>query len=222
MATKNSYLGEKFNPADESDRALKDMKALESVNFERQAPLTEGATYILLPQENTAAVYTIPGVGDRVSRRFWAVELNRKNEPVSIRSIGYSSIAKMGYQEKTSAQPAAPEVPAYQDKEGKWHPKRGLSYVFSCEDHNFIKANPETMLMEIKTPTALKVMRRAEVWVASFKDQALVVKDGMIVPEVDDRFVFFKTLVAPTEDIVEACKKVLENEDSIQDCLYLL
>jgi len=79
--------------AQDKDLELKD-KTLASLNWVGSEPLKIGATYILVPQLNTAVVYKINGV-DRPTPRFWALELDEDGEISDARTIGLGALTGM-------------------------------------------------------------------------------------------------------------------------------
>lgn len=195
-----------------------------AANFEPTKPLAPGR-YILVPQKNTAVTFDIPGIGKRLSKRFVAIHVEN-GQVMSGRTIGYRSLNAMGLKEKTFDDAIPPMVRATKNTEGLWRAERGVDYIHAIPDHSFIKVQDGRYV--ITKPTAIKVVRRGQMWTTSY-DQASgnmktreVNGEQFIEPEVNNRFYFYENDTEPTKDEVKLATDAIKGDPELGPHAFLL
>lgn len=205
---KNTYVGG-------DDRKITDRQQ-ESVNFERTPALDPSLRWIVVPQENCAVKMNIAGVGERVSRRFWAAGLDENGVAVSVRSVGVATFRAMalGFVKDGVA---APIISATTNESGATRTAPGTQYVHAMEDTTWIKG--ENNLYVVKTPIAFKPAGTSEVYQAKFVDGKMQAVDGHVELETTN-MKFFSRLANPTEAEIKTAIDAIKL--SVADNFYAL
>ena len=208
MAKESSIYLEKITVLPE-DKAMVNQDVINRFNFEGNQPLTEGLTYIFLPQKNFAAEFTRDGQTLPPSQRFWAVGLNEDNEAVEIRSIGASTMSAMGL--GWVATDPKPTVSTRQKEDGSLGLQSGLSWVYAMgrpSASHFITG--ENSRLVIKKPAAIEFTGNKEAYTVDFVDRQIHVGEDGNVVIVTRSLKTFERLDEPTDDQVKAAEAALK------------
>lgn len=200
-------------------------KQYAGANFEAAEPLKIGQSYLLVPQLNTAVKYDIDGIPQPVySKRAWLVPIDGTGFGGQIRTIGFSAMRASGYKEILDAKDVkAPEVSAVQVN-GKW--KFGAkAAVRAMEDTSFIKGRKdasERNRFAVVRPMIITPVSESRVFVSSFDNGELAVKNNKLVLELKDNFMKFRVEECNNEELVQAVIAALKSTEGIKDHFYAL
>ena len=191
------------------DKALVNQTVIDRFNFEGNQPLTEGLTYIFLPQKNFAAEFTMNGQVLPPSQRFWAVGLNEDNEAVEIRSIGASTVTAMGL--GWVATDPKPTVSTRRKEDGSLGLQSGLNWVYAMgrpSASHFITG--ENSRLVIKKPAAIEFTGNKEAYTVDFANRQIHVGEDGNVVIVTRSLKTFERLDEPTDDQIKAAEAALK------------
>lgn len=180
------------------ERKISD-KQQDSANFERTPLLDPALRWICVPQENFATKVNIPGVGERISKRFWFGGLDDNGKIVTVRSISVASLRAMALGRVIEGVDA-PVISAALNEEGAVRTAPGTQYIHAMNDTTWIKG--ENHYYVVKAPIALKPTGSAEVYQAAFEDGKMQASDGK-VELTTTNMKFFELVSAPTAAEVE-------------------
>lgn len=208
MAKESAIYIEKVTVLPE-EKALVDQTVVNRFNFEGNQPLTEGLTYILLPQKNFAVEFQMEGRPLPPSQRFWAVGINEDGEAEEIRSIGASTVSAMGLGWVDSD--PKPTVGTRQKEDGSLGLQSGLNWVYAMgrpSASHFIKG--ENSRLVIKNPTAIEFTGNREAYTVDFVDRQIHIGEDGNVIIVTRSLKTFERLDEPTEDQVKTAEAALK------------
>jgi hypothetical protein len=200
-------------------------KQYAGANFEAAEPLKIGQPYLLVPQLNTAVKYEIDGIPNPVfSKCAWLMPIDGAGFGGQVRTLGFSAMRASGYKEIMDAKDVkAPDVSAVQVN-GKW--KFGSKAVVrAMEDTSFIKGREDSQKRKrfaITRPVIITPMSESRVFVSSFDNGELAVKNNKLVLELKDNFMKFKVEECNNAELVQAVTAALKSTDGIKDHFYAL
>lgn len=198
MATKSSIVIEKVTVLSDKSAEISDAK-MDRINFEGNQPLTEGLDYIVLPQKNFAAEFTVGG-NKVTSQRFWIVGIDENDEPVEVRSVGISTLTAMACGWENNDRPT---VKTRTKDDGSLGIQSGLNWVYAmgtASAHNFIKGEDHRYV--VKTPAMINFTGNRNAYVASFEDDHTLKHNGdTVVLEVRSLKTFTRGEVPSDEQI---------------------
>lgn len=202
MKQKLNKCPERNNYASEEERLIDDSQ---SVYRERLLYLNPTLRWIIPAQENCAVKINITGVGERISRRFWAAGIDADGFVQCVRSIGVATLRDMALgivQEGV----AAPFVPAITDKNGEVCIASDTPYIHAMEDTSWIER--ENNLYVVKKPIAIK-QDYIDVYRAKYVNGKMQAVDGHVELEMT-LMNFYTRLADPTEEEIQSAHYEIE------------
>lgn len=207
MKTSNSLLNENIKPSS----SVEIKATLENtLNFERQDPLNPAYDYVVVPQQNFAAIYTI-GKNQVISHRLWLVGF-LGNEAKEIRSVGINTLTGMALAKYVDGQAHQPIEAVYMD--GKWRTVQGHRYIHAMDNYSFVKSENRRAI--VKNPIIIKYEGSLPVYRAKFNDDKTMAHEPwgekQQVSVQIDSMKQFSTAGVPTEDLVKTAIEVLTRD----------
>lgn len=213
MKTSSKFIKEQVKPNRTQTALELDSKVADSLNWEKTAPLNPALDYVVVPQLNFAADFTI-GKNAVVSKRIWLVGC-QDGKPVEIRSVGISTLTSMALGQVDPLKAPVPVEAVLNPETGKMRVVPGHQYVHAMPDYSFLKSENKRGI--VREPIILKADGSIQVYRAQFNDDKTMkvskAADGKHFVETQvDAMKRFYTAGTPADDVVAACTALLKEE----------